>query len=457
MLRPQLLSRGGVSLARIAAASTRAMATAANVNNGWQRSERKVCIETSKRNFINQFRLASTSSAAARKAEVPVAAAEPDGKAAMLKIHWGDCKTDIYPFIWLRDNCQCPQCFDSSTLSRKILLQDLSRDVHPTAVEVTKDGQGVALNWSDGHSSVFSASWLLRRAFNSSSRGQRLQDIKLKKILWNSEKIKDLPQAKFSDLLANDVALLKFLQEVEQLGLCIVKEAPARSGELERLTKRIGHFKRTHYGLTFSVKVKAKANNLAYTEKSLNLHTDQPYLESKPGVQLLHCISQCEGRGGDNLLVDSFHVAERLREMHPVKFKLLTDTLVDFYDIGVENGTDFHVINQEPTIKLDMSGEIKTVSFNNMVRDSHFGCQPEQTMAWYDAMMSYHDLLADPQYAITYKMLEGDIIVFDNNRVLHGRKGFQMTGGERHLEGCYWDWDEVRSRRRVLLAECGLN
>lgn len=50
-------------------------------------------------------------------------------------------------------------------------------------------------------------------------------------------------------------------------------------------------------------------------------------------------------------MVDSFCVAEKLREMHPEKFKVLTDTLVDFYDIGVEDGTNFHVINQEPTIK----------------------------------------------------------------------------------------------------------
>lgn len=416
-----------------------------------------MCIETSKLNFVNPLRQASTFSNVTNNSQVFVSAAEPDDKAAMLKIHWGDSKTDLYPFIWLRDNCQCPQCFESSSRSRKLLLQDLSRDVHPIAVEVPKDGRSVSLSWSDGHSSVFSSSWLHRRAFNSSSRNQRLGDIKLKKILWDAEKMKDLPQANFSDLLANDKALLRFLQEVEELGLCIVKEAPTKTGQLERLTKRIGHLKRTHYGLTFTVKVKANANNLAYTEKSLNLHVDQPHLEDKPGVQLLHCISQYEGHGGDNLLVDSFCVAEKLRELHPEKFKLLTDTLVDFYDIGVEDGINFHAINQEPTINLDKSGEIKTVSFNNMVRDSHFGCKAEQTWAWYDAMMNYHDLLSDPQFAITYKMSAGDIIVFDNNRVLHGRKGFQMTGGERHLEGGYWDWDEVRSRRRVLLAESDLN
>ncbi|XP_042861313.1 gamma-butyrobetaine dioxygenase-like [Penaeus japonicus] len=457
MLAPQLLSRGGVSLARISAASTRVMAVVVNAKNSLQRIETRNYFGTSKANFVDQFRFASTVCNAAQTPKVVVTAAEADHKAAMLKIQWGDGMTDVYPFIWLRDNCQCSQCFESSSLARKLLLQQLSRDVHPTSVQVTADGQGVGLEWSDGHSSVFSASWLDRRAFNNNRRNLRVQDIKLKKALWDSDRAKDLSQFSFSDLLTSDTELLKFLQQVEEYGLCIIKEAPPEPGQIERLTESIGHLKRTHYGLVFSVKIKANANNLAYTEKSLNLHVDQPYLEYKPGVQLLHCISQCEGHGGENILVDSFCVAEKLRQTQPEKFELLTDTLVDFYDVGVEEGVNFHVINQEPIIKLDKSGQVKTVSLNNMVRDSHFGCQPEHVMAWYDAMMTYHDLLSDPQYAITYKMAKGDIIVFDNNRVLHGRKGFHMTGGERHLEGCYWDWDVVRSRRRVLLADAGLN
>lgn len=48
----------------------------------------------------------------------------------------------------------------------------------------------------------------------------------------------------------------------------------------------------------------------------------------------------------------------------------------------------------------------------------------------------------------------GQMITFDNLRVLHGRTGFgQGLKGERHVQGAYLDWDEARSRIRVLKAK----
>ena len=45
----------------------------------------------------------------------------------------------------------------------------------------------------------------------------------------------------------------------------------------------------------------------------------------------------------------------------------------------------------------------------------------------------------------------GDIITFDNRRVIHARSSYVVTESDnRHLEGGYLDWDEVRSRIRVL-------
>ena len=54
-------------------------------------------------------------------------------------------------------------------------------------------------------------------------------------------------------------------------------------------------------------------------------------------------------------------------------------------------------------------------------------------------------------------LLIGDCICFHNNRVLHGRTGYKVTkAGERKLQGGYVDWEELRSRRRVLQEELGL-
>jgi len=45
----------------------------------------------------------------------------------------------------------------------------------------------------------------------------------------------------------------------------------------------------------------------------------------------------------------------------------------------------------------------------------------------------------------------GEIVCFDNWRVLHGRKSFDASRGTvRKLEHCYIEWDEVHARRRHL-------
>ncbi len=45
----------------------------------------------------------------------------------------------------------------------------------------------------------------------------------------------------------------------------------------------------------------------------------------------------------------------------------------------------------------------------------------------------------------------------DNTRMLHGRTAYTITKeGERFLEGAYIEWDELRSRRRVLTQELNI-
>lgn len=82
----------------------------------------------------------------------------------------------------------------------------------------------------------------------------------------------------------------------------------------------------------------------------LPLHTDLPYYEYKPGVNILHCMVQSESKGGSNLLVDGFHIADRMKGEFPDYYKVLTKTLVDWNDIGSEDGVDFHNIWRAPVI-----------------------------------------------------------------------------------------------------------
>ena len=55
----------------------------------------------------------------------------------------------------------------------------------------------------------------------------------------------------------------------------------------------------------------------------------------------------------------------------------------------------------------------------------------------------------DPRFQLVYPFRPGDLVGFDNRRILHGRDAFE-SAGSRHLRGCYADHDDLYSRLRVL-------
>ena len=100
---------------------------------------------------------------------------------------------------------------------------------------------------------------------------------------------------------------------------------------------------------------------------------------------------------------------------------------------------------------MDHTGRITRFSYNNHVRDSILNVTPEFAIELYKGFISIGRMLHDPANRIDHKMCAGDITVFNNSRVLHGRTEFQITSeGDRYLEGIYMDWDIVYSRLRVL-------
>ena len=44
----------------------------------------------------------------------------------------------------------------------------------------------------------------------------------------------------------------------------------------------------------------------------------------------------------------------------------------------------------------------------------------------------------------------GDVLAFDNRRILHGRDAYTEGRRDRLLRGCYGERDELRSRIRIL-------
>ena len=123
------------------------------------------------------------------------------------------------------------------------------------------------------------------------------------------------------------------------------------------------------------------------------------------------------------------------------KFKCRT-ALVHFWDAGAsdedsEQEATFHKRFSRPTIELDLAGNMKQVSFNNQVRSSQHFQTEFPTREVYLALQLLNTICYR-DFSVKYKLSPGDLAVFDNLRVMHGREGYIVQPGtpaDRHLRG----------------------
>uniref|UniRef100_A0A8C6Z9T4 Gamma-butyrobetaine hydroxylase 1 n=1 Tax=Nothoprocta perdicaria TaxID=30464 RepID=A0A8C6Z9T4_NOTPE len=371
-----------------------------------------------------------------------------DGAAAMqeaeavegsreLRVRWADGSESRFPCVWLRDNCRCPRCLLPSAQARALPLEQLDVDLRVT--------------WPDGHASEYEGAWLRARCFSEAARARVQSELFLPERRWWGSEL-ELPRLPFDEVLRDAGSAYAWLRTLRETGVVLLRGAPARPGALLALGRRLGFLRLTFYGPTWLVQDKADANNVAYTSGRLPLHTDYPALQHPPGVQLLHCIEQAAA-GGESELVDGLHVARRLRERSPDAFRLLAATAVDYADTGTDY-CDFAVHCKQRIIDVDARGEPVRINYNNATRASVLDVAPEHVRPFYAALRAFDELLRHPEHVVTFKLEPGDVLTFDNWRLLHGRRGYEPgRAGGRCLEGAYADWDVVLSRLRLLRDE----
>ncbi|KAK3875066.1 hypothetical protein Pcinc_020052 [Petrolisthes cinctipes] len=362
----------------------------------------------------------------------------------MVKVRFCDDTSSRYPYVWLRENCQCPSCFNSDAVARLFLTDDLDLHVHPKDIQVC-DGN-LEVVWNDGHTSQYTGEWLYQRAFTPQARELQRSSYRLSRVLWGREL--EVPRIDYRSAMEKDESMLELLVLLERYGVVILTEASTRIGALIDMIERIGFVKPTHYGRDYQLKAVVSPNNLAYTGSKLGLHSDLPYTQDPPG--------QHEGKGGDNTLSDGAKGVSILKERHPNHYQTLLHTPIYFQDKGFHT-YHFHKITKRTTITLDEEGQLNQIYISPQSRDSIMDLDPEQVYDFYVALKVFNDILNE--HGITIKTKPGEIIALDNIRVLHGRKAFDPanTNGFRHLHNAYIDCDDLRSKRRILQSNLGVS
>nr|XP_022904847.1 gamma-butyrobetaine dioxygenase-like [Onthophagus taurus] len=263
-----------------------------------------------------------------------------------------DNKIDHFPLVWLRDNCRCNTCFHGPSQSRIINWNEFDVNVKVRSLQAKDENQKVEINWSDNHKSIYSFDWLKSRSFSKEDQEFYLKNLYIpQKKLWSNQQFLDVMKVyEYEDIMTKDEKFYNWLMDLSTYGVVLLKNAPKDAMECKKISKKIAFIKKTHYGEDYHIVAKADTNNVAYLSSPLQLHTDLPYYDYKPGVNMLHCIVQTKNKGGENLLSDGFYVAELLRKENKEAFDLLSQTEVNWSDIGEEDGVRFYKIHRAPVI-----------------------------------------------------------------------------------------------------------
>ena len=348
-----------------------------------------------------------------------------------LEVVYTDGTTGRFFGSWLRDNVMSgrhreggQRTFDLNTLP-KVKIASVTRQLHGVAVTFAPEGV----------TETFEESWLRGEGLTAASPA--------KPSLWGHERQSCLAFSDLDALVGDPAQLRDWLVGVRDLGFGLVENVPTTPGSIVGVVDLFGYVRETNYGRVFDVKIEPDPANLAFTSQRIGMHTDNPYRDPVPGLQLLHCLVN-ESGGGVNQLCDGFAVADLIRRDHPEAFDLLARFRVRFR--FVESGSA-DLSSYVPLIDLDASGEVVGIRYNSRSAQP-FDMDSGLLADYYDAYRILGEALHDPAAIIEFRLEAGQLMVFDNQRILHGRS--EDDHGRRHLQGCYADKDAVRSRIRVL-------
>lgn len=323
-------------------------------------------------------------------------------------------------------------------------LQDPSDfDLNLRILALAQTSPGVfRIKFSDGHEATFRAEDILTEAALAANS----HDCPMPRP-WDGT-LADLPRMRWrEDPAATE--LMSWLEAFLTLGFVIFEGVPTEPQTVLKVGAVFGFVRETNFGPLFDVRSTPNATDLAYTSLSLDPHTDNPYRSPVPGIQLLHCLAN-ETTGGLSTLVDGFAVAEALRRAQPRAFEIMSSTPVRFRYIDA----DTELTASAAPIELDVTGALKAIHFSPRL-DFVPLFAPDVLDAYFRARRQLDQCLRAAEFEIRFLLRPGDLVMFDNCRLLHGRTGFDPSQGLRHLQGCYIDIDGPRSLWRVLRRRLG--
>ncbi len=339
-------------------------------------------------------------------------------------------------------------------------MLELPLDCKPHFVEVDSEGALRVIWEPDSHQSVYMAAWLRAHSLTPTTASYGHSGIAL---------ANNLPIVDYRAIQHDEANQLVLLETIRDFGFALVRGVPNEPDEVARIAVHLGYVpggwryvaqpeeilvtpirtpeEKQADAMDSTAEAMLEAVDAHYLRTLLVPHTDFSFTSWPTGLLIFHCLSPSSDGGGASILVDGFHVADRLRREDPEALELLSTVRQPFCGHG--------------NIKIDWRAEgcIISVDDNDNVTGIRFSMSSRMPSSirsdlidpYYRATQAMLRLLLDPKCQIHLPLVAGDCLVLDNHRILHGRTGMDpVAGGTRWFRRFDVERDAAQTRMRQL-------
>ncbi|KAF8302594.1 Clavaminate synthase-like protein [Clavulina sp. PMI_390] len=402
------------------------------------------------------------------------------GTSCVLKLAESYLQSDGFPrclcSIWLSESPHLaapyhaapPRLIHPHTRQKVHSTVDIPVDVKPAEATVSEDGTELIINWAHTSTQQSSIPWPSTTSFpidflerQANPKAVRTYHNDVSPVPWAESTLSDVKSLhlEYDDIMTTDAGLLAACRQLVTYGILFVHNIPSQqtthaTASVPRLAERFGRIRETFYGRLWDVQSRgADSRNVAYTDLDLGLHIDLQYFESPPRYQILHML-RCRGViGGESIFSDAFRAAYAVAKDDREAFDTLVTEPVAFH---YEND-GHHLYREHPTIQLAPPGS-HTFKGKDEPVIQHINYSPPfqaplplrtaQNPKFLPSLKKFAKELTAREALFEYKMEEGTAVIFDNRRVLHGRREFINTSTK--------EWHEVRKQGAKGVEEVGV-
>lgn len=369
------------------------------------------------------------------------------------KLHGGYARLDA---VVLRDSCRCVKCTDPSSGQKNFASTDVPADIGIDRIRLDEGGIGIVFSNDIPRLAEGGHEMLLPWETVEKALGRRdveelpypRQDAvypKTGRVFWDDATIRSrIRKIDYADFIQPDSpAFWQTLLDLSSLGLVFLKNVPHDEDSIVRITEHIANIKSTFYGRTFDVRAKPDAENVAYTSGYLGLHQDLLYLERPPAIQILHCLeNSCAG--GESLFSDGLRAGKLMwLQDNVAAVRNLARVQIPYH---YEKHGYWYKQKRSLFDVTPRSDILASVYWSPPFQDI-FQLPSVDTRAWLEPAQLFDRLINAPDAMYQRKMSPGECVLFDNMRVMHGRRAFDpSSGGSRWLRGAYIEREDFVSR-----------